>query len=108
IGQGRASELLFTGRSMSGEEAERWGFFNRLCAPESLLAEATQLAAELAAGPTVAHAMTKKMLHMEWDMGVEEAIDAEAEAQALCMTTKDFRRAYEAFVEKKKPVFKGD
>ena len=108
IGQGRASELLFTGRSMSGEEAERWGFFSRLCAPESLLAEANQLAAELAAGPTVAHAMTKKMLHMEWAMGVEEAIDAEAEAQALCMTTKDFRRAYEAFVEKKKPVFKGD
>ncbi|MGH9700958.1 MAG: enoyl-CoA hydratase-related protein, partial [Candidatus Acidiferrales bacterium] len=108
IGQGRASELLFTGRSMSGDEAERWGFFIRLCAPESLLAEANQLAAELAAGPTVAHAMTKKMLHMEWDMGVEEAIDAEAEAQALCMTTKDFRRAYEAFVEKKKPVFKGD
>lgn len=108
IGQGRASELLFTGRSMSGEEAERWGFFNRLCAPESLLAEANQLAAELAAGPTVAHAMTKKMLHMEWDMSVDEAIDAEAEAQALCMTTRDFRRAYEAFVEKKKPVFKGD
>lgn len=108
IGQGRASELLFTGRSMSGEEAERWGFFNRLCAPESLLTDANQLAAELAAGPTVAHAMTKKMLHMEWDMGVDEAIDAEAEAQALCMTTKDFRRAYEAFVEKQKPVFKGD
>lgn len=108
IGQGRASELLFTGRSMSGEEAERWGFFNRLCAPESLLTEANTMAAELAAGPTFAHAMTKKMLHQEWDMGVDEAIDAEAEAQALSMTTKDFRRAYEAFVEKKKPVFKGD
>ena len=108
IGQGRASELLFTGRSMSGEEAERWGFFNRLCSPESLLTEANTMAAELATGPTVAHAMTKKMLHMEWDMGVDQAIDAEAEAQALCMTTKDFRRAYEAFVEKKKPVFKGD
>jgi enoyl-CoA hydratase/carnithine racemase len=108
IGQGRAAELLYTGRNMGGEEAERWGFLNRLCASEALLPEAKQLAAELATGPTFAHAMTKRMLHQEWNMGVEEAIDAEAEAQAICMTTKDFHRAYEAFVAKQKPAFKGD
>jgi len=108
IGQGRAAELLYTGRSMGGEEAERWGFVNRVCAPESLLPDARMIAAELAAGPTFAHAMTKKMLHREWNMGVDEAIDAEAEAQAICMTTKDFHRAYDAFVAKQKPVFKGD
>jgi enoyl-CoA hydratase/carnithine racemase len=108
IGQGRAAELLYTGRNMGGEEAERWGFLNRLCAPEALLPEAKKSAAELAAGPTFAHAMTKKMLHQEWNMGVEEAIDAEAEAQAICMTTKDFHRAYDAFVAKQKPAFKGD
>ena len=108
IGQGRAAELLYTGRSMGGEEAERWGFLNRVCAPESLLPDARMLAAELAAGPTFAHAMTKRMLHQEWNMGVDEAIDAEAEAQAICMTTKDFHRAYDAFVAKRKPAFKGD
>jgi len=108
VGQGRASELLYTGRNLPGEEAELWGFFNRLCAPESLLKEAQALAAELAAGPTFAHGMTKKMLHQEWDMGVDEAIDAEAQAQAICMTTNDFHRAYHAFVAKQKPEFKGD
>lgn len=108
IGQGRAAELLFTGRTMTGEEAERWGFFNRLCGPEELLNAALVLAAELASGPTFAHGMTKKMLHQEWDMGLDEAIDAEAQAQSICMATKDFTRAYEAFVTKQKPVFKGD
>ncbi len=108
IGQGRASELLYTGRFMNGEEAERWGFFNRLCAPESLLAEARTLAAELAAGPTFAHGMTKKMLQQEWNMGVDEAIEAEAQAQAICMTTNDFHRAYHAFAAKQKPLFEGD
>jgi enoyl-CoA hydratase/carnithine racemase len=108
IGQGRASELLFTGRSMMGEEAERWGFLNRLCAPDSLMSEAMTLAAELTLGPTFAHAMTKKMLHEEWNMGVDQAIDAEAQAQAICMSTNDFHRAYHAFVDKQKPEFKGD
>jgi enoyl-CoA hydratase/carnithine racemase len=108
IGQGRAAELLFTGRNMTGEEAERWGFINRLCAPEELLTSALALAAQLAAGPTFAHGMTKRMLHQEWNMGLEEAIEAEAQAQAICMATKDFRRAYHAFVAKQKPVFKGD
>ena len=108
IGQGRAAELLYTGRNLTGDEAERWGFFNRLCAPESLLKDARALAAELAAGPTFAHGMTKKMLHQEWDMGVDEAIDAEAQAQAICMATNDFHRAYHAFVAKQKPEFKGD
>ncbi len=108
IGQGRAAELLFTGRSMSGEEAERWGFLNRLCTPDGLLAEAQALAAELASGPTFAHGMTKKMLHQEWNMGIDEAIESEAQAQAICMATKDFHRAYEAFVAKQKPVFKGN
>lgn len=108
IGQGRAAELLLTGRSMVGDEAERCGFFNRLCAPEELQAAATALAAELASGPTFAHGMTKKMLHQEWNMGVDEAIEAEAQAQAICMATKDFTRAYQAFVAKQKPVFKGD
>ncbi|HTP43933.1 MAG TPA: enoyl-CoA hydratase family protein [Candidatus Acidoferrum sp.] len=108
IGQGRASELLYTGRNMMGDEAERWGFFNRLCAPEELLKDAQAMAAELAAGPTFAHGMTKKMLHQEWDMGVDEAIDAEAQAQAICMATNDFHRAYHAFVARQKPEFKGD
>src|ERR1700722_4114637 len=108
IGQGRASELLFTGRAMMGDEAERWGFLNRLCAPDSLLSDAMTLAAELAAGPTFAHALTKKMLHEEWSMGVDQAIDAEAQAQAICMSTNDFHRAYHAFVNKQKPEFKGD
>jgi enoyl-CoA hydratase/carnithine racemase len=108
IGQGRAAELLFTGRSMAGEEAERWGFLNRLCAPEELLSAAMGLAAELASGPTFAHGMTKKMLHQEWNMGLDEAIEAEAQAQAICMATNDFNRAYQAFVAKQKPEFKGD
>jgi len=108
IGQGRAAELLYTGRNLSGDEAERWGFFNRLCAPDALLKDAQTLAAELAAGPTFAHGMTKKMLHQEWNMGVDEAIDAEAQAQAICMATNDFHRAYHAFVAKQKPEFKGD
>jgi enoyl-CoA hydratase/carnithine racemase len=108
VGQGRAAELLLTGRSMTGDEAERWGFLNRLCAPEELLAAAMSLAKELAAGPTFAHGMTKKMLHQEWNMGVNEAIEAEAQAQAICMATNDFDRAYQAFVDKQKPIFKGD
>jgi len=108
IGQGRASELLMTGRAMGGEEGERWGFFNRLCEPDALLAEATKVAQDLASGPTFAHAMTKKMLQQEWNMGVDEAIEAEAQAQAICMATNDFHRAYHAFVAKQKPVFEGD
>ncbi|HEX2329836.1 MAG TPA: enoyl-CoA hydratase family protein [Candidatus Angelobacter sp.] len=108
IGQGRASELLYTGRTMSGEEGERWGFFNRLAEPETLLNTATSLATELSTGPTFAHGMTKKMLHQEWSMSIEEALEAEAQAQAICMATQDFHRAYEAFVAKQKPVFKGD
>ena len=108
IGQGRASELLYTGRVMSGEEAERWGFFNRVVAPEVVLAEATELARELADGPTFANAMTKRMLEMEWAMSVEQAIEAEAVAQALCMETQDFARAYRAFAAKQKPVFEGN
>jgi enoyl-CoA hydratase/carnithine racemase len=108
IGQGRAAELLYTGRSMSGEEAERWGFMTRLCDPASLLAEARTLASDLAAGPTFAHAMTKKMLQQEWNMGVDEAIEAEAQAQAICMATNDFKRAYDAFVAKQKPKFEGN
>jgi len=108
IGQGRASELLFTGRFMAGEEAERWGFYNRLSAPETVLADAQALARELARGPTVAHAITKRMLHEEWSMGVNEAIDAEAVAQARCMETEDFARAYRAFAAKETPVFEGD
>ncbi|MGE5092332.1 MAG: enoyl-CoA hydratase family protein [Bacillota bacterium] len=108
IGQGRASELLYTGRFMPGEEAERWGFYNRLSAPDTVLADAQALARELARGPTVAHAMTKRMLHEEWSMGVNEAIDAEAVAQARCMETEDFARAYRAFAAKETPVFEGD
>ena len=108
VGQGRASELLYTGRVMNGEEAERWGFFNRVVAPEVVLAEATELANELADGPTFANAMTKRMLEMEWAMSVEQAIEAEAIAQALCMETEDFARAYRAFAAKQKPVFEGN
>ena len=108
IGAGRAAELLYTGRSMDGTEAERWGFFNRLCEPETLLAEAHALAASLANGPTFAHAMTKRCIHQEWSMSIDEAIEAEAQAQAICMQTKDFGRAYRAFVAKERPVFKGD
>ena len=108
IGAGRAAELLYTGRSMDGAEAERWGFYNKICAPDAVLKEAQALAASIAAGPTFAHAMTKKCIHQEWDMSVDTAIEAEAEAQAICMQTKDFARAYRAFVAKQKPVFEGN
>ena len=108
IGQGRAAELLYTGRSMSADEAERWGFFNRVVAPEAVLAETQALAASLAEGPTFAHAMTKNQLHHEWDMGVDAAIEAEAQAQAICMQTEDFHRAYHAFAAKQKPKFEGN
>jgi enoyl-CoA hydratase/carnithine racemase len=108
IGQGRAAELLYTGRSMSAEEGERWGFFNRLVAPDALLPDALALAQGLAAGPTFAHGMTKKMLQQEWNMSVDDAIEAEAQAQAICMATNDFHRAYHAFVAKSAPRFEGD
>ncbi len=108
VGQGRAAELLYTGRSLRGEEALQWGFLNRLCPPEEVLAEAHKLAEELAAGPAFAHAMTKKCLHQEWSMSIDEAIEAEAQAQAICMQTEDFKRAYRAFVAKQKPQFEGD
>jgi enoyl-CoA hydratase/carnithine racemase len=108
IGHGRASELLYTGRAMTGEEGERWGFFNRLSAPEAVLIEAQALARELAAGPTFANGITKTMLHQEWSMSIEQAIESEAQAQALCMMTEDFKRAYRAFVAKQKPVFEGN
>jgi enoyl-CoA hydratase/carnithine racemase len=108
IGQGRASELLFTGRSLGGEEAERWGFLNRLCEPSALLADAQALARDLAAGPTFANGITKTMLHQEWAMTIEQAIEAEAQAQAICMLTEDFSRAYHAFVAKSKPRFEGN
>jgi enoyl-CoA hydratase/carnithine racemase len=108
IGQGRAAELLYTGRVLGGEEAERWGFFNRLAAPAQVLETARQLATELASGPTFANAMTKRMLEMEWAMSVETAIEAEAVAQALCMQTEDFARAFRAFAAKQKPVFEGN
>ncbi|MDE2456639.1 MAG: enoyl-CoA hydratase family protein [Burkholderiales bacterium] len=108
IGQGRASELLYSGRSLGGEEAERWGFFNRLVDPAELGAQALALARDLVAGPTFANGITKTMLHQEWAMTVEQAVESEAQAQALCMLTQDFRRAYEAFVARRKPVFEGD
>ena len=108
IGAGRAAELLFTGRSMDGVEAERWGFYNRVCFPDKLLADAQAVAHSLADGPTFAHAMTKRCIHEEWNMGIDEAIEAEAQAQAICMQTKDYGRAYRAFVAKQKPLFEGD
>ena len=108
IGAGRAAELLYTGRSMDGIEAERWGFFNRVCAPDALLKEAQEMAHSLASGPTFAHAMTKKCIHQEWSMGIDDAIEAEAQAQAICMQTHDYERAYLAFVNKQRPVFQGD
>ena len=108
IGQGRASELLLTGRSMTAQEGVQWGFFNSLHEPDALLAQAHKLAANLASGPTFAHGMTKTMLHQEWAMTLDQAIEAEAQAQAICMQTKDFTRAYEAFAARQKPIFKGD
>ncbi len=108
VGQGRAAELLFTGRVLGGEEAERWGFFNRLSTPDQVLSAAQTLARELAAGPTFGNSMTKRMLEMEWAMSVETAIEAEAVAQALCMETEDFVRAFRAFADKRKPVFEGN
>lgn len=108
VGQGRASELLFTGRTMGGEEAERWGFFNRLADAADVLAEAQETARKLADGPTFANGITKKMLHMEWSMGVDEAIDQEALSQAICMQTEDYHRAFRAFAAKQKPVFEGN
>ena len=108
IGQGRAAELLYTGRVMSAVEGERWGFWNALHSAETLEAEAMALAARLAEGPTFAHGMTKVQLAQEWTMGLEQAIEAEAQAQAICMQTRDFERAYKAFVAKEKPVFQGD
>ncbi|ARP88820.1 enoyl-CoA hydratase family protein [Bordetella genomosp. 9] len=108
IGQGRAAELLYTGRAMSADEGLAWGFFNGLHESDALLEAASRLAGQLAAGPTFAHGMTKKLLHQEWNMGLDEAIEAEAQAQAICMQTQDFRRAYEAFAEKREPRFEGD
>ena len=108
IGQGRAAELLYTGRAMTGEEAERWGFFNALHPPGQVLAAAQAMAAQLADGPTFAHGVTKTMLHREWSMDIESAIEAEAQAQAICMATEDFRRAFEAFAAKQRPQFQGD
>ena len=108
IGQGRASELLYTGRFMSSEEATEWGFFNKLVAPTKLTSEANDLARALADGPTLAHSVTKQCLHEEWDMSIEEAIDHEAEAQAKCMQTEDFARAYRAFAAKQTPKFEGN
>jgi enoyl-CoA hydratase/carnithine racemase len=107
IGHGRASELLYTGRFMSGEEAERWGFYNRIVEPGALMGEALTLARSLAHGPSFAHGMTKAALHQEWSMGIDEAIEAEAQTQAICMQTEDFARAYRAFVAKETPVFEG-
>ncbi|MBU6444043.1 MAG: enoyl-CoA hydratase family protein [Alphaproteobacteria bacterium] len=108
IGQGRASDLLYSGRAIGGEEAERWGFYNRLVAPEALLDAALDWARELAAGPTFAHGITKTQLNAEWNVGLETAIEMEAQAQAICMQTQDFRRAFEAFRDKQKPHFEGN
>jgi enoyl-CoA hydratase/carnithine racemase len=108
IGQGRAAELLYTGRTMSAAEGERWGYYNRLVEAGELEAEAMKLAKQLAAGPTFAHGITKTQLNQEWSMGLEQAIEAEAQAQAICMQTRDFERAYRAFVAKERPVFEGN
>jgi len=108
VGQGRASELLYTGRAFGGDEGERWGWFNRLCDPPTLRADALALARDLAAGPTFANGITKAMLHQEWAMTIEQALEAEAQAQAICMLTEDFARAYRAFVAKQKPRFEGN
>jgi enoyl-CoA hydratase/carnithine racemase len=108
IGQGRAAELLYTGRTMSAEEGANWGFWNALHSADALEGEAMALAKRLAAGPTFAHGITKTQLNQEWNMGLEQAIEAEAQAQAICMQTQDFARAYHAFVGKEKPVFEGN
>jgi enoyl-CoA hydratase/carnithine racemase len=108
VGHGRASELLYTGRAMSADEGEKWGFFNRLVEPEKVLADAQALAKDLSDGPTFANGITKVCLHQEWAMDIDSAIEAEAQAQAICMQTKDYGRAYRAFVAKQKPVFEGD
>jgi enoyl-CoA hydratase/carnithine racemase len=108
VGQGRASEWLYTGRALAGDEAERWGFYNRLVEPDALLAEAQALAHSLAEGPSFANGITKTMLHQEWTMTIDQAIEAEAQAQAICMMTEDYGRAYRAFVAKQKPVFEGN
>ncbi len=108
IGQGRAADLLYSGRSMSAEEGHQWGFYNRLVEPEALEAEALAYATRLASGPTFAHGITKTQLNQEWSMSLEQAIEAEAQAQAICMQTRDFERAYRAFAAKQKPVFEGD
>jgi len=108
IGQGRASDLLFTGRSLGAEEGERWGYINRIIEVEELQTESMKLAQRIAAGPTFANGMTKNQLNMEWDMSLDTAIEAEAQAQAICMQTEDFTRAYNAFVKKERPTFKGN
>lgn len=108
IGQGRASELLYSGRNLGGEEGERWGWFNRLCEPDALLAQAQALAAQLVQGPAFANGITKTMLHQEWAMTIEQAIEAEAQAQAICMLTEDFSRAYQAFAARQTPRFEGN
>jgi enoyl-CoA hydratase/carnithine racemase len=108
IGQGRAAELLYTGRSMSVEEGERWGFHNRVVPAEKLMEEASAIAQALAAGPTFAHGITKTQLNQEWNVSLETAIEMEAQAQAICMATNDFRRAFQAFAAKRQPEFKGD
>ena len=108
IGQGRAAELLYTGRSLPGTQASEWGFYNELCEPAALLERAHACARDIARGPTFAHAMTKRMLHEEWSMIIDDAIDAEARAQAICMESRDFRRAYDAFVDKRVPQFEGN
>jgi enoyl-CoA hydratase/carnithine racemase len=108
IGQGRAAELLYLGRAMSGQEGADWGFFNQLVSGDDLDAAAQKMAAKIAAGPNFAHMMTKTMLNQEWSMSLDQAIEAEAQAQAICMQTQDFVRAYEAFVAKDRPVFEGD
>ena len=108
IGHGRASELLYTGRFMNADEGERWGFFNQIVEPDAVLEAAQAFAKSLAQGPTYAHAVTKRQLHAEWEMSIDEAIDAEAQAQAECMATGDFQRAYEAFAARRQPVFEGN
>ena len=108
IGQGRAAELMFTGRAMSADEGQHWGFFNGLFDASELLDKTLAFAAKIAAGPNFAHGFTKNQMNMEWDMSLDTAIEAEAQAQAICMQTRDFKRAYDAFVAKQRPEFEGD